>query len=133
MVEEGLMAEKEQNYMAWLQEKGQIKERPFTSNVPLLGPLIVRFRSAWHSMAAKWVMRPLIQQQNEFNAMLVQQMSEFENQIMTQVIEQDREQTALIREMAELDIQLKQMIRLLEDINGRLEESSGSSGELEEE
>ena len=110
------MSENEQSNMAWLQDKGRLEERPFTSTVPLFGPLIVRIRTAWNSVAAKWVMRPIIQQQNEFNALVVQQMSTFENQIMTQVIEQDREQTALIREMAELDVQLKQMIRLLEHI-----------------
>ena len=121
--------------MAWLQEKGRLEERPFTSTVPLFGPLIVRFRSAWNSVAAKWVMRPVIQQQNEFNTLLVQQMSDFESQIMTQVIEQDREQTALIREIGELDVQLKQMIRLLEGIDtrlARLEEKNGIGGELEE-
>lgn len=130
------MSEKEQSRLTWLQEKGQLQEQPFTSSVPLLGPLIVWFRSAWNSVAAKWVIRPVIQQQNEFNALLVQHMSNFESQVFEQIIEQDREQTTLIREMGELDLQLTQMIRILEAIDGRLarmEEAQASLGELEEE
>jgi hypothetical protein len=114
------MAEKEQSNMAWLQEKGRLQEQPFTSTVPLFGPLIVWFRSAWNSVAAKWVIRPIIQQQNEFNMLVVQQISSFEDQIFEQIIEQDREQTVLIREMGELSLQVTQMNRLLELIDGRL-------------
>ena len=122
--------------MAWLEEKGRLEEQPFTSSVPLFGPIIVRMRSAWNSVAAKWVIRPIIQQQNEFNALIVKQMSNVESQVFEQVIEQDREQTVLIREMGELSVQLNQMNRLLEAIDGRLaglEEGVGVDGELEEE
>jgi len=130
------MADKEQSNMAWLQEKGRIEEQSFTSSVPLFGPLIVWIRSAWNGVAAKWVIQPIIQQQNEFNALIVQLMSNVESQVFEQVIEQDREQTALIREMGEFSLQLNQMNRLLEVIDGRLarlEEESGVDGESEEE
>ena len=130
------MVEKKQNNMAWLQEKGRLEERPFSSSVPFFGPIIVRIRSAWNSVAAKWVIRSVMGQQNEFNALIVQQMSNFESQVFEQVIEQDREQTVLIREMGELSVQLNQMNRLLEAIDGRLaglEEGVGVDGEIEEE
>lgn len=134
------MAEKEQNRTAWLQEKGRLEEQPFTSSVPLFGPLIVWIRSAWNSVAAKWVIRPVMQQQNEFNALIVEQMNDFKcqiyEQVIEQVIEQDREQTELVREMGELSAQLIQMNRLLEAIDGRLaglEQGVGVNGELEEE
>ena len=136
VLERVLWDEKEENRLAWLQEKGWLEEQPFTSSVPLFGPLIVWIRSAWNSVAAKWVIRPVIQQQNEFNDLIVQQMSSFESQVFEQVIEQDREQTVLIREMGELSLQLNQMIRMLEVIDGRLaglEEGYGIAGELEEE
>ena len=129
------MVENEQNPMMWLQEKGRLEEQPFTSSAPLVGPLIVWLRGAWYSMAAKWVIRPIIRQQNEFNNLIVQQMSNAESQIFEQVIEQDREQTVLIREMGELSLQLKQMNRLLEAIDGRLarlEELDGIDGAFEE-
>lgn len=114
------MAEQDKQHLAWLLEKGRLQEEPFTSTVPLLGPLIVWFRNAWNSVAAKWVIRPIIQQQTEFNTLLVRQISSFEEQIIEQVIEQDREQIALIREMGELALQLKQMNRLLARIDQRL-------------
>ena len=63
-------------------------------------------------------------------------MSSFESQVFEQVIEQDREQTVLNREMGELSLQLNQMIRMLEAIDGRLahlEEGYGPAGEHEEE
>ncbi len=130
------MAEKEESRLTWLQEKGRLEEQPFTSSVPIFGPFIVWFRNAWNNVAAKWVIRPVIQQQNEFNALLVRQMADFESQVYEQVIEQDREQTALTREMGELDLQLTQLIQLLQTIDGRLarlEAGQALAGELEEE
>ena len=129
------MSEQEQSPLAWLQEKGRLKEQPFTSSVPLFGPIIVRLRSAWNSVAAKWVILPIIEQQNEFNTLIVQQMSAVESQIFEQVIEQDREQIVLLREMGELSLQLNQMIRLLEAVDerlARLEEGYGIDGQPEE-
>lgn len=32
----------------------QVSPRPFTSNVPLIGPLIAAFRQAWYNVAARW-------------------------------------------------------------------------------
>ncbi len=130
------MAEKEESRLIWLQEKGRLQEQPFSSSVPILGPLIVWFRSAWNSVAAKWVIRPIIQQQNEFNTLLVRQLADFESQVYEQIIEQDREQTTLMREMGELDLQLTQMLHLLQTLDGRLahlEAAQGLIGELEEE
>lgn len=129
------MAEKEQRSLAWLQEKGRLQEKPFTSTVPIIGPLIVWFRGVWNSVAAKWVMRSTIQQQNEFNNLVVQQISGFEEQIIEQVIEQDREQTDLIREMGELSLQVRQMNRILETIDDHLaylEVGVGRDGDREE-
>jgi GT2 family glycosyltransferase len=48
-----------------------IRERPFVSKVPIIGSAIVRFRELWNSVAAKWYVRSLIEQQNEFNRRLV--------------------------------------------------------------
>jgi GT2 family glycosyltransferase len=48
-----------------------VAERPFTSSVPLLGPLIARFREAWNNVAARWYVRGLLVQQLEINHRLV--------------------------------------------------------------
>ena len=120
----------EERDRAWLQEKGRLQERPFSSSVPLIGPLIVRFRSLWNNVAAKWFVRPLIEQQNEFNALLVQRLSDLEGQVVPQIIEQDREQTRLGRETAELGLQIVQLNRLLQVLEerlARLEEDAGAA------
>lgn len=54
-----------------LRQKAQLQEAPFTSAVPLVGSLVARFREAWHSVAGRWQLRAVIQQQNAFNALLV--------------------------------------------------------------
>ena len=48
-----------------------LQEYRFRSQVPLIGPLIVRFRELWNGVATKWYVRPLIQQQNEINQQFV--------------------------------------------------------------
>lgn len=119
----------EERDKAWLREKGQLTERPFTSTVPIVGPMIVRFRSLWNSMATKWYARPLIEQQNEFNALLVQRLGDLEGLVLPQIIEQDREQTRLVRETAELGLQITQLNRLLQALEerlARLEEEAGA-------
>ncbi len=45
-----------------------VVEQPFVSDVPFFGKLVVRFRYAWNWMSTKWWVRPLVQQQNNFNA-----------------------------------------------------------------
>jgi len=49
----------------------RVQERPFTSKIPVIGPAIARFRELWNSVATKWYVRPLIEQQNEINRQLV--------------------------------------------------------------
>lgn len=44
-----------------------LQEFEFNSQVPLIGPLIARFRSLWYSVAARWAVRFLIRQQNDIN------------------------------------------------------------------
>ncbi len=59
-----------------LERKMVLRERPFTSHVPLFGPLIVRIRTLWNWMSTRWYVLPLIQQQNEFNRAVVQALNE---------------------------------------------------------
>jgi hypothetical protein len=52
----------------------QVVERPFTSDVPLIGPLIVFVRERWNRVAARWYVRKLLDQQNQFNWLVVELM-----------------------------------------------------------
>jgi hypothetical protein len=51
-----------------VQARQALQEKPFVSSIPLLGHIIVKLRAAWNWMSTKWYVRPLIHQQNEFNA-----------------------------------------------------------------
>ena len=59
-----------------LRMKQRIHEQPFVSRAPVIGPLIARLRAAWNGISTQWYVRPLIQQQNELNELLVHQLTE---------------------------------------------------------
>lgn len=89
-----------------LGENEQLHEHTFTSGVPVVGGLIVAFRYLWSSVAAKWYVRPLIQQQSLFNAQVVSYLHSLEQRLQGQsrdVAENIRELTALAQRLAELD------------------------------
>ena len=107
----------------WLLKKAHVEERPFVSETAVVGGLIVKFRELWNSVAAKWYIRPLLQQQNEFNQLLARSVHEQYEQFATHdqwLITQDHEQTAVNSNIAELTIQLIQTNRLLHSIDERL-------------
>jgi hypothetical protein len=61
-----------QDRVADIEARQDLEEPPFVSPVPVIGRLIVWMRSAWNWMSTKWYVRPLIQQQTNFNAAAVQ-------------------------------------------------------------
>ena len=67
-----------------LRSKRQIREQPFASDAPVLGPLIARLRAAWNSVSTKWYVRPLLQQQNEFNELIVAQIAAHDADLRSQ-------------------------------------------------
>lgn len=85
--------------------KATVQERPFVSRRPWLGPLLVRLRTAWNNVATRWYVLSLVQQQNEFNDLSVAALFDLE----TRLIEQDRDQTALAHQVAELTLRLRQL------------------------
>jgi O-antigen chain-terminating methyltransferase len=62
--------------LAELNAHWMIREVPFASNLPILGPVIVAVRNAWNWMSTKWYVRPIIQQQVGFNALVVRAFNE---------------------------------------------------------
>jgi O-antigen chain-terminating methyltransferase len=60
-----------QQHLAEVETLWQVQEQPFQSRVPLLGPLIAWFRERWNRVATKWYVRPLLHQQQHFNAAVV--------------------------------------------------------------
>ncbi len=71
-----------------LESHWMIREQPFVSHVPILGPLIVAVRNLWNWMSTKWYVQPLLQQQVGFNALTVRALQEVsaENQLLAEQV-----------------------------------------------
>ena len=55
---------------SWLAEPG------FASGTPIVGPLVIRVRRAWNWMSTKWYVRPIAEQQTEFNVLAAEALRE---------------------------------------------------------
>jgi hypothetical protein len=145
-----------------LQEGQTLVEQPFRSHVPLLGRLISWFRTRWNNVSTTWYVRPLIAQQNRFNAGVVEHLAAQNARVDRQevrtegmevglqaaetqlsdtaawleargaqldeildrlhdhdawLITRDREQSAYVRDLAEVTLQLIQLKRQLQELN----------------
>lgn len=103
--------------------RAEVQERPFASNAPVVGRLIAWFRTVWNSVSTKWYVRPLLQQQNEFNRLVVQGIEELETQIEAHLDERlvdiDHDHVALTRTIAELTAEVIQLRREIERLEER--------------
>ena len=91
--------------LARLSAAATLSERPFVSTVPLVGPLIARFRTAWNDVASRWYLGHLMAQQNEFNRLAVIEMARMESEL--------REQMALLEEQVVVTAELQEEIERL--------------------
>lgn len=98
-----------------LSEKAQLQPQPFRSRAPVVGPVIAWFRTAWNNIAARWYVQAVVEQQNQFNLLVVEQLRTME----ARLIEQDRLQTELIHQLAELTAMWRE--------EGRREKGEGGS------
>lgn len=96
-----------------------LTEQPFTSTVPLIGPLIGRFRAAWNNVASRWYLGHLMAQQNEFNRLVVAQLARHETET--------REMLALLEEQvvvtAEMELRLQELAARVAELQTRGEKS----------
>ena len=72
------LREKAEDYdrLAELLGRGNLRETDFTSQVPIVGPLIVAVRRLWNWMSTKWYVRPILGQQSEVNALTTRLLSD---------------------------------------------------------
>lgn len=106
-----------------LHEGAQVREQPFTSDKPIIGRFIVFVREKWNSVAAKWYVRPMVQQQNQFNATVVnalQEMNRRLEQLEEWLIHTDRDATMMARQVAEGEVQFGQWHRQAEEERAEL-------------
>jgi hypothetical protein len=107
-----------------LHARAHIQERPFTSDKPIVGRLIVFIRETWNSIAARWYVRPMLHQQNLFNQTVTQMAQELLETVRVlqqtqadlasqleeldqRVIGGDRDITLLARKIAEGEYRLR--------------------------
>jgi hypothetical protein len=115
-----------QDRLVKLGELAALSEQPFASGVPVVGPLIAAFRTAWNNVSTRWYVRPMAHQQSLFNLSTVDELAALraENQALRAelarlqewLIAQDREQTDLQHDLAELALVVGQHRRALEAI-----------------
>ncbi len=74
-----------------------IQERPFQSNIPLLGRLIAWFRERWNSISTKWYVRPIIEQQTRFNLTVLQALQDLHHVYQLSSLDMVHRMDALFR------------------------------------
>ena len=97
----------------------RLAELPFQSRVPLLGPVISWFRRQWNNVSTTWYVRPLIDQQNRFNAAVVDHLTAQDARI-------DRQEA----EFGPVRSSLHDHVTLLRDATTRLNESRAQIDDL---
>jgi len=102
-------------------------ERPFHSDKPLIGGIIIWLRQLWNSVATQWYVRPLLEQQNEINRQLVLELARVREEVsVEQAIASalDQEQADLRRQTTEtllsLTEELHELRRRVEQLEQRL-------------
>lgn len=100
-----------------LYARATLREHVFVSHVPIIGPLIARFRALWNSVSTRWYVLPLTAQQSEFNTLIAQALEEMQaamedqrvrlEEMQANLIALDRQLTALTRRMAIVERQLR--------------------------
>lgn len=117
-----------QQKLTALSEMWQLKEQPFTSNIPILGSAIAAFRAKFNEISTRWYVQPLIQQQNRFNVAVLEMLHcahrRCESQLLTSAARQAdtmrdaagniRELTLLAEHLAELEHELATLAQRLD-------------------
>jgi hypothetical protein len=105
----------------------RVEERPFRSDLPLIGRWIVRFRTLWNRIATQWYVRPLIQQQNEVNRRLVHELAALREEVavnQAMLGDLDREgqdaRRAQMGAVVRLQDEVRRLRQRVEDLERRL-------------
>lgn len=98
-----------------------LKEQPFHSDAPLVGPAIAGLRDAFNNISTRWYVLPLVKQQTEFNANVTTMLVALEASLARSVeslndlgTRQNQEAKELRRELAVLAERLLALERRLD-------------------
>jgi hypothetical protein len=104
-----------------LSKSGQVTPKPFRSEIPVLGPLIVAFRDFVNNLATRWYVQGLLDQQVAFNASVSQMLS----QVYSQVYQLPEHHSGFLAEqVADLHWQLLTLKSQVARLEGELDERS---------
>jgi len=95
---------------------------PLHSHVPIFGPLIAAFRRQWNRVSTEWYVRPIIQQQSEFNAGVITVLENIENRLIQQEYDRQRLGRVLAEYTSENGRELGELARELRRLRASLEE-----------
>lgn len=85
-----------------LRQGATLREYSFVSGAPGVGGFVARLREAWNSVATKWQVRPLMEQQSDFNRALADWLAGNAGaaELDKRLIEQDHAHVGIAREAA---------------------------------
>ena len=111
------------NALEQLAAQSVLREHRFESRSAVAGAIIVRLRSVWYNMAARWGDEAIINQQVAFNQAVTQYIAAEEQRIAALVAEHDqrliladRDLTILSRTVAELTHQVVELRQTVEEL-----------------
>ena len=110
--------------LAALAQQKTMDEFRFSSQIPLIGPLIALFREQWHNVAGKWAVRHLRQQQQRFNHLLLKLL---ERQAMVDGARDDQ----IYSNAADIDTLLQEVMALRRDLEARVAELEKTATEID--
>ena len=125
---------------AWYQEelmaRRMLHEPTFSSDKPVIGPLIAAFREAWNNVSTKWYVRLILQQQVAFNTLAAELLDDLGDQARTNARDAAllaRELAAMHRQFAELAAEVRddldELRQQLDRIEQMLEHDSDGDGD----
>jgi hypothetical protein len=79
-----------------------LREFEFRSRLPIIGPLIARFRAFWYGIAAQWAVQDLIRQQDALNQRLNGRQEEYTRALEGRIATLAEENAFLAGEIARL-------------------------------
>ena len=127
---------------AWYQEelmaRRMLHEPTFSSDKPVIGPLIAAFREAWNNVSTKWYVRLILQQQVAFNTLAAGLLDDLGDQARTNASDAAllaRELAAMHRRFEELAAEVRddldELHQQLDRIEQMLEHDSDGDGDEE--
>ena len=123
---------------AWYQEelmaRRMLHEPTFSSDKPVIGPLIAAFREAWNNVSTKWYVRLILQQQVAFNTLAAGLLEDLGNQAQANASDAAllaRELAAMHRRFEELAAEVRDDLDELHQQLDRIEQMLEHDGDEE--